>query len=262
MQKQMASINVEDDLKRGLLECIILGMGDDYKLKAKNQITHNDRHHSKWDLTNTRIANTAGDLGCIWGISEVSKSLWSIISVYHENSRTLFHFMRERRHQELLIDWERGKSKYHYIFAYIQTLNNGFEGENEQLSLFELSDEADIERWENKTDYMLSGLGLTVDDIEIEVIVSFDERGGILYSARCVSYNENLGMIFEEDWTEFITPMESIDLDSSDDYPDSTNYPDQGLTFKPEALERAKNKHFSSDGIRDNEIINISREDA
>ncbi|MCL2841146.1 MAG: DUF5986 family protein [Defluviitaleaceae bacterium] len=231
-------------------------MGDDAKEVTRNLVTPNCHHFIKWDSFNTRISNTANDFGCVWGVSEVSKKLWSIISVYHRDSRMLFHFMRKKRHQALLKDWANGKNKFHYIYAYIQMLNSGLEAIHEQLTIFDIhTDSDDIEKWQSKTDSMLADLGLTKDDIGMEAIIHFDEKNGVLSSAGCVVYNENQGVVFEESWTELIIPVESLIQDSSEEYSSNSNHPDYGLTLASAALKRAENKHFNSEDVKDDELI-------
>jgi len=255
--KNLVKINVHEDVRRGLLKCISLGTSDDYRERMKDLITSNSKHSMKWDCLNERLQSASDGLGCTWGISEVSKGLWSVISIYHKESRILFHFVRKNRLQTLLEQWRKGGGRFHYLYSLIQTLNNGLAALEEQVSLFDhLDDVPDVEKRTSKSVSILADSSLELGDIQMEAVVSFDEQNGIMRSARLSVYNEKLELVADEDWSEFITPVDSIIADSAEDYSDHTNRPVHGLSISAKGLKRTKNPHLNLEDIIENRLIN------
>ena len=101
---------------------------------------------------------------------------------------------------------------------------------------------------------MLADLGLSVGDIDLEAIVHFDEQNGILRSAGCVAYNEHQSVVLEENWTELITPLESLVLDSTEEYSSSANHPELDLSLTAVGLKRAENRHLGLNDIKADDV--------
>lgn len=254
----MKDINLSESHKKAIIDAAVIGMGDDTTLRLEGLCDSNPIHSMKWSCFNTRLSDTLTKLGYVCRVTDVSRNLWSILSVFHPDTKTILHFMREKRLDQLIKDFKSGKSQRHYLISYIQTLNPkvappltlsdfGFDG-------MPVNDFDFIrENQEEKTKTMLGDLMLNKEDVACEAVVCFHVSNGMFKNVEFRIYNTNLELHYSENWASLITPLDSTYPENADDYSHKANHPAPNIQLSKRGLSLSKHKVLDSSDIINSE---------
>ena len=165
-----------------------------------------------------------------------------MLIIFEKTTRCIFTFMREKRFSELQ-KRQHSRARMHYLDMLTRQFNKELLADQNQMSLFthRFSDE---DRLSELVQLLLLDLGGDAEVVRNHVLVLFDTVGYQLSYIRAVKVTPNLEVAqnSEYDWTKYISANESNVVEKVAHPEAPENQPNRGLSLKPKAMVRKKNK--------------------
>lgn len=238
----MDSNSFSPNLISKIVHCVEDAVGDDIQTDIhRNDLqTRNSVPSRIWDLLNTNIVKSLDTEDCT--VARAHRGPWEMLVVFEKSSQCIFTFMREKRFSNLQ-KHQRQRKRMHYIDMLAKQFNKDLLTDRQQLSLFphEFSDE---DRLAELVQSLLYDLGSDAEIVNHHVLVLFDTVGYQLTHIRAVMVTPSLDIAkgCEQDWSQYITANESVVVEKVSSATDPENQPSRGLSLKPKALARKKDK--------------------
>lgn len=195
-----------------------------------------------WDFLNRNIYRALGFADCIVG--KAKRGFWQMAVVYDLSTHNIITFMREKRFAELQ-RLQPQRRRMHYADMLAKNFNIDLRPDNEQLGLFQ-KNFSDEDRLAESVRTLLSDLtdSVDIDAIQHHVFVLFDTTGFRVTSVRAVMVTPSLEIArnCEQDLSMYIPTFSSVIVEKVDNPDAPANQPSRGLSLKPKALERKKNR--------------------
>jgi len=225
-----------------LVNCVGEAVGNDIKDDMNGLITDNSEPERIWDILNTKLYNKMNSLSCVADVTK--RGRWKMVPVFDKETGLLYTFMRESRYDELKRQLERGaRNTYHYVDCLVHMLNPDLIGIVQQLqfdtSTYSVQDTS-FEKMKKTVIKILSDLKVSESIVKRHVLILFDSDNNELLSIRAVMIDRNMNIAIESNLNKYITPTESIIMDSIGDSNNASNNPSRGLRLSGEAIKRKK----------------------
>lgn len=222
--------------------CVEDAVGDDILLDVqRNDLrTTNSIPSRIWDLMNTNLIKKLDTEDCT--IAMAHRGPWQMIIIFEKTSKCIITFMREKRFSELQ-KRQRSRTHMHYLDMLTKQFNEDLLAAHQQTTLFphNFSDENQLSEL---VQILLHDLEGDVAVVRNHVLVLFETVGYQLSHIRAVKVTPNLEIAqnSEQDWSKYISVNESFVVDKVANPEAPENKPNRGLTLKPKALARKKDK--------------------
>lgn len=222
--------------------CVEDAVGDDILLDVqRNDLrTTNSIPSRIWDLMNTNLIKKLDTEDCT--IAMAHRGPWQMIIIFEKTSKCIITFMREKRFSELQ-KRQRSRTHMHYLDMLTKQFNEDLLASHQQTTLFphNFSDENQLSEL---VQILLHDLEGDVAVVRNHVLVLFETVGYQLSHIRAVKVTPNLEIAqnSEQDWSKYISVNESFVVDKVANPEAPENKPNRGLTLKPKALARKKDK--------------------
>lgn len=222
--------------------CVEDAVGDDILLDVqRNDLrTTNSIPSRIWDLMNTNLIKKLDTEDCT--IAMAHRGPWQMIIIFEKTSKCIITFMREKRFSELQ-KRQRSRTHMHYLDMLTKQFNEDLLASHQQTTLFphNFSDENQLSEL---VQILLHDLEGDVAVVRNHVLVLFETVGYQLSHIRAVKVTPNLEIAqnSEQDWSIYISVNESFVVDKVANPEAPENKPNRGLTLKPKALARKKDK--------------------
>lgn len=222
--------------------CVEDAVGDDILLDVqRNDLrTTNSIPSRIWDLMNTNLIKKLDTEDCT--IAMAHRGPWQMIIIFEKTSKCIITFMREKRFSELQ-KRQRSRARMHYLDMLTKQFNKDLLAAHQQTALFphNFSDENQLSEL---VQMLLNDLEGDVAVVRNHVLVLFETVGYQLSHIRAVKVTPNLEIAqnSEQDWSKYISVNESFVVDKVANPEAPENKPNRGLTLKPKALARKKDK--------------------
>lgn len=225
---------------RKVVGCVESATGDDIRedIQRNNLHTLNSTPARIWDLLNTNLVNVLDTEDGI--MAKAHRGPWEMVVIFERTTRNIFTFMRERRFSEIR-ERQRRRKRMHYLDIVAKRFNKELLANGRQLQIFPhvFSDES---RLEELVRTFLCDLEGNVSLVRHHVLVLFETVGYQLSHIRAVRITPTLDVAQEQDWTSYISAVESSVVEKVTHPKAPENQPQKGLTLKRKALERKKDK--------------------
>lgn len=225
-----------------IVRCVEDAVGDDIRadIQQNDLQTKNSVPSRIWDLLNTNIIKTLDTMDCT--IAKAHRGPWEMLVVFEKTTQCIFTFMREKRFSELQ-KRQRTRRRMHYIDMLTHQFNSKLISDQQQTTLYPHTF-SDKDRLAELVTALLRDLEGDAEIVRHHVLVLFDTVGYHLTSIRAVMVTPTLDIAqnSEHDWSQYISANESTVIEKVV-HPDAPeNQPGHGLTLKPKALARQRNK--------------------
>lgn len=148
-----------------------------------------------WDFINSNLVRNAADDRLI--AIKIKRGRWTLVMLYDTELKYLYTLMKHKRFKQLQ-NQRKNRSAAHYIDA-LALLNNELHADNDQLVLFE--DEA----WDEGVEALLHRIVREYqNEIERFVVIGFSTSKDDITAVSAIVPSPELGIVYEEDWSEFI----------------------------------------------------------
>lgn len=240
-------ISFPSELIAKIVRCVEDAVGDDIcaDIQRNDLQTKNSVPSRIWDLLNTNIVKTLDTENCT--IAKAHRGPWEMLIVFEKTTQCIFTFMREKRFSELR-KRQRSRVHMHYIDMLAKQFNKELLADQQQLSFLPhtFSDE---NRLAELVQTLLHDLEGDADIVRHHVLILFDTIGYQLTHIRAVMVTPTLDIARngEQDWSKYIAASESTVVEKVVDPGAPENQPNRGLTLKPKAVARQKNKPKQKD---------------
>lgn len=222
--------------------CVEDAVGDDILLDVqRNDLrTTNSIPSRIWDLMNTNLIKKLDTEDCT--IAMAHRGPWQMIIIFEKTSKCIITFMREKRFSELQ-KRQRSRTHMHYLDMLTKQFNEDLLASHQQTTLFP-HDFSDENQLSELVQILLHDLEGDVAVVRNHVLVLFETVGYQLSHIRAVKVTPNLEIAqnSEQDWSKYISVNESFVVDKVANPEAPENKPNRGLTLKPKALARKKDK--------------------
>lgn len=230
------------DLIKKMVYCVEDAVGDD----ILTDIRRNDLRTTVsvpsriWDFLNTNLIKSLETEDCTIAIAH--RGFWEMIVIFEKTSHCIFTFMREKRFSDLRRH-QRSRVHMHYLDMLSRQFNKELLADQQQLELFPHSF-SDEDRLAELVQTLLHDLEGEVDVVRHHVLVLFETIGCQLSHIRAVKVTPNLDIAqnCEQDWSQYISTTESSVVEKVAHPEVPKNQPNRGLTLKPKAVARQKNR--------------------
>ncbi len=225
-----------------IVRCVEDAVGDDIRadIQRNDLQTRNSVPSRIWDLLNTNIIKTLDTKDCT--IAKAHRGPWEMLVVFEKTTQCIFTFMREKRFSELQ-KRQRTRRRMHYIDMLTHQFNRKLISDQQQTTLYPhtFSDE---DRLAELVTALLRDLEGDAEIVRHHVLVLFDTVGYHLTSIRAVMVTPTLDIAQNSghDWSQYISANESIVIEKVVNSDAPENQPSHGLTLKPKAVARQRNK--------------------
>ncbi|MEO2601361.1 DUF5986 family protein [Clostridium butyricum] len=198
-------------------------------------ITHMGYTGTKWDMINTECRDALPEEK--YDVVVCKRGVWQLILMYDKGTKTLYTLMKEKRYEDVCKTVKR--NKVHYLEA-IATVNKDLiEEQQEQIAFFQGFDELKKEKTENTVIQLLSNIE---GEVKKHVLITFADKDLELSSISALIVTPSLQILYKEDWTEYIEPKYSLDVNSIDIDNDEDDYIELGLKITKEDIDTIKIK--------------------
>ena len=223
-----------------IVHCVEEAVGDDIRadIQRNGLKTTNSVPSRIWDLLNTKLIEELETENCT--VATAHRGPWEMVVIFEKTTRCIFTFMRKKRFYELQRK-QRKRKNMHYVDMLALQFNKELLAEYQQTSMFP-SNFADMEELTELVNRLLHDLRSDVSIVRHHVLVLFETVGYQLTSIKAIKVTPNLDIAkgCEQDWSEYITPNESLVVGKVT-HPDATeNKPNRGLKLKPKAADRQR----------------------
>ena len=230
------------ELKAKIVHCVEDAVGDDILADVRHNDlrTINSVPSRIWDLLNTSLIKTLETEDCT--IATAHRGPWEMVIIFEKTTHCIFTFMREKRFAELRRK-QRSRAHMHYLDMLSKQFNKALLADQEQLGFFPhtFSDE---DKLAELVQTLLHDLDDEVPIVRHHVLVLFETVGYQLSHIRAVKVTPNLDIAQDcnQDWSQYISAAESSVVARVTNPEAPENQPDRGLTLKPKAIARKKNR--------------------
>lgn len=230
------------DLIKKMVHCVEDAVGDDILTDIhRNDLRTTVSIPSRiWDLLNSNLIKSLETEDCTIAIAH--RGFWEMIVVFEKTSRCIFTFMREKRFSDLRRR-QRSRVHMHYLDMLSRQFNKELLADQQQIELFPHSF-SDEDRLAELVQTLLHDLEGEVEVVRHHVLVLFETVGYQLSHIRAVKVTPNLDIArnCEQDWSQYISTTESSVVEKVSHPEAPENQPNRGLTLKPKAMARQKNR--------------------
>lgn len=230
------------ELVTKIIHCVEDAVGDDIlaDIQLNELRTMNSVPSRIWDLLNTSLIKTLETKECT--VATAHRGPWEMVIIFEKTTKCIFTFMREKRFSELQRK-QRSRLHMHYLDMLALQFNKELLADQQQLALFP-HNFSDIGEVAELVQRMLHDLESDVSIVRHHVLVLFDTTGYQLTHIRAVKVTPNLDVArgCEQDWSKYISASGSSVVEKVEHPEAPENNPNRGLTLKPKATERQKNK--------------------
>jgi hypothetical protein len=244
-------MNFSPELIAKIVRCVEDAVGDDIltDIQANGLQTRNSVPSRIWDLLNTNLVKSLEMEDCT--VAKAHRGPWEMLIIYEKTSQYIFTFMREKRFAELRKRQVKRKSM-HYIDMLAKQFNRDLIADQQQTSFFP-SIFSDDDRLPELIQTLLYDLGGGSDVVCHHVLVLFETAGYQLTHIRAVMVTPNLDVAHgcEQNWSRYIAATESIIVPKISDPEAPENQPSRGLSLKPKAIARKKQKPQLRDALQE-----------
>lgn len=245
MSKNNLLVRIPDEFKYIIAKCLSNAVGDD----IREDIRHNrlDEHnngdsHRIWDFINRNLAENFYDAHNTV-VAKTKRGSWVMTPVFEETTRTLITLMREARFKQLKAANANGESKFHYVTALTECLNEELITLEGELTLFDFDDnEDDKSQKQQIVGKILNDLQVPLQEVNQYAVVLFETKNYELFSLRCCILDSNLDIIAQEDWSNYIAVRESVVVEQINTEDEIQNRPNRGIGLKEKAIAKKGQK--------------------
>jgi hypothetical protein len=164
---------------------------------------------TKWDMINTECRDALSEKK--YDVVVCKRGVWQLILMYDKDSKTSYTLMKEKRYEDVCKTVK--SNKVHYLEA-IATVNEDLVKEKqEQMAFFEGFNELKIEKIENTVEQLLNNID---GEVKKHVLITFTDKNLELSSISALIVTPSLQILYKEDWTEYIEPKYSLDVNNVD----------------------------------------------
>lgn len=225
-----------------MVHCVEDAVGDDIltDVQANDLQTRNSVPARIWDLLNTNLVRALETEDCT--VAKAHRGPWEMLIVYEKSTQCIFTFMREKRFAELRKRQQK-RTNMHYIDMLTKQFNHDLISDQQQTSLFPCAF-SDDNRLPELVQALLYDLEGGSDIVRHHVLVLFETVGYQLAHIRAVMVTPTLDVAHgcEQDWSKYIAATESVVVPKVADPENPENQPSRGLSLKPKAVARKKQK--------------------
>ena len=232
-------------MKRTLVRCVENAVGDDIveDITTSNLRRHNSVRFRKWDYLYSNVM-VAANAEC-FEAPIANRGFWELCFAFDYDSGFIIAFMQENRFAKLQ-KTQKSRRRMHYIDALAKYFNYDLRNDYGQLSLFPniphvFTNENTLSEQIHK---LLSDLEGGCDIVSRHVIVLFDTYGYRLTSIRAVMVTPDLNIAdgYEQNWSSYISDMESVIIPKVAEPNAPYNQPNHGLSFTSKSIARMEGK--------------------
>lgn len=185
---------------------------------------------TKWDMINTECKDALSEKK--YDVVVYKRGVWQLILMYDKDIKTLYTLMKEKRYEDICKTVK--SNKVHYLEA-ITTVNKGLvEEKQEQMAFFEGFNELKIEKIENTVEQLLNNID---GEVKKHVLITFTDKNLELSSISALIVTPSLQILHKEDWTEYIEPKYSLDVNNTDINNNSDDEIELGLKVTKENID-------------------------
>ncbi len=225
-----------------MVHCVEDAVGDDIltDVQANDLQTRNSVPARIWDLLNTNLVRALETEDCT--VAKAHRGPWEMLIIYEKSTQCIFTFMREKRFAELRKRQQK-RTNMHYIDMLTKQFNHDLISDQQQTSLFPCAF-SDDNRLPELVQALLYDLEGGSDIVRRHVLVLFETVGYQLAHIRAVMVTPTLDVAHgcEQDWSKYIAATESVVVPKVADPENPENQPSRGLSLKPKAVTRKKQK--------------------
>lgn len=203
-------VDMEVEDKKIIVQALQNGLERFYEhISNTRTVTNMGYTGTKWDMINTECRDALPAKK--YDVVVCKRGVWQLILMYDKVTKTLYTLMKEKRYEDICKTIK--SNKVHYLEA-IATVNKCLvEEKQEQIALFEGFNELKTEKIESTVEQLLSNID---GDVKKHVLVTFTDKNYELYSISALIVTPSLQILHKEDWTEYIEPKYSLDINNID----------------------------------------------
>lgn len=162
---------------------------------------------TKWDIINTECRDALPESK--YDVVVYKRGVWKLILMYDRESKTLYTLMKENRYEAVCKTVKA--NKVHYLEA-IATVNKDLaEEKQEQIAFFEGFNELKMKKIDNTVEELLNNIN---GEVKKHVLITFTDKNLELVSISALVVTHSLQILYKEDWSAYIEPKYSLDLDN------------------------------------------------
>jgi len=202
MNVDLIGCKINDDFKRGVVDCISMAFHDDLPryLSEYHPETTNGVPHQINDWINTNIVKhlTSGDIEAL----TFTRHSWTGKLIVDRKNKITYSIMRGKRVCQLR---REKREKPHYLQTIIAVLNDKLMAPTKQMTLFEIESGFDKETISKDYDSIMQGR-INSDDGFRHCVIAYEAERNEIADIRMVFLDKDLDVIEQVQINDFVKP--------------------------------------------------------